>query len=372
MTLSFLLPDLGEGLQEATIAQWHVTSGTEVALDQVVCSVETAKSLIDITAPCAATITHLHAKAGETIAVNAALFSYSETNPGLEETTASPIKTSSKPTSQTQCDPDLQIISEQKSFIPSVPRARKLADEYKIDLADVISWSKKDMVSVSCVEEYIKQHPTNKTSAEPKHFPVQEALKNHTHMAWQQAVQTVVMDEFDITPWFKQKNINWVILQALCALWSDNPKIFSRVSDDQKTLHVPAKFHVAMPVYRGTYTQIVLLHDVDKMTEASFSQSLQAIKDDQASSHEDYSQAHTILSNVGAFGGRFATPLCIPPLLSTIAVGKASLRPAVVDGEVKPRFLLPLSLGCDHRYVEGAEMITALQSIGRYLSTFLA
>ncbi|HEV7394709.1 MAG TPA: biotin/lipoyl-containing protein, partial [Burkholderiales bacterium] len=47
----FKLPDLGEGLQEAEIVQWHVKAGDAVKTDQPMVSVETAKAIVDIPAP---------------------------------------------------------------------------------------------------------------------------------------------------------------------------------------------------------------------------------------------------------------------------------------------------------------------------------
>lgn len=47
----FKLPDLGEGLQEAEIVEWHVKAGDSVRADQRLVSVETAKALVDIPAP---------------------------------------------------------------------------------------------------------------------------------------------------------------------------------------------------------------------------------------------------------------------------------------------------------------------------------
>ena len=47
----FKLPDLGEGLQEAEIVEWHVKAGEAVKADQLLVSVETAKAIVDIPAP---------------------------------------------------------------------------------------------------------------------------------------------------------------------------------------------------------------------------------------------------------------------------------------------------------------------------------
>lgn len=74
----FMLPDLGEGLAEATIVTWSVAVGDEVTRNQTIAEVETAKALVELPSPRAGRITALHAAEGETLAVGAPLI-------GLEE-----------------------------------------------------------------------------------------------------------------------------------------------------------------------------------------------------------------------------------------------------------------------------------------------
>jgi 2-oxoisovalerate dehydrogenase E2 component (dihydrolipoyl transacylase) len=69
----FLLPDLGEGLEEAQLVQWLVAEGDTVTLNQPLCQVETAKALVDIPSPYAGTVTAFHAQPGATVAVGAPL-----------------------------------------------------------------------------------------------------------------------------------------------------------------------------------------------------------------------------------------------------------------------------------------------------------
>ena len=60
----FLLPDLGEGLPEAEIVQWHVAEGDAVVLNQTIAEVETAKAIVEIPSPHAGVVRSLHAAAG--------------------------------------------------------------------------------------------------------------------------------------------------------------------------------------------------------------------------------------------------------------------------------------------------------------------
>ena len=66
MIAEFRLPDLGEGLPEAEIVQWHVSEGDTVALNQTIAEVETAKAIVEIPSPYAGTVQGLHAAAGDT------------------------------------------------------------------------------------------------------------------------------------------------------------------------------------------------------------------------------------------------------------------------------------------------------------------
>ncbi|MEW1951400.1 dihydrolipoamide acetyltransferase family protein [Pseudarthrobacter sp902506025] len=71
----FLLPDLGEGLTEAELVSWHVAVGDEIAVDQPIAEVETAKSAVEVPSPYAGIVAELHGRPGETIDVGKPLIS---------------------------------------------------------------------------------------------------------------------------------------------------------------------------------------------------------------------------------------------------------------------------------------------------------
>lgn len=71
----FPLPDVGEGLTEAEIVSWRVKPGDQVAVNQIVCEIETAKSLVELPSPFQGTVEALLAKEGDTVAVGAPIIS---------------------------------------------------------------------------------------------------------------------------------------------------------------------------------------------------------------------------------------------------------------------------------------------------------
>src|SRR5918999_4555711 len=72
----FKLPDLGEGLQEAEIVEWHVKAGDTVKTDQPMVSVETAKAIVDIPAPYDGKITRLYGNKGDIAHIGAPLVAF--------------------------------------------------------------------------------------------------------------------------------------------------------------------------------------------------------------------------------------------------------------------------------------------------------
>src|SRR5882757_5858862 len=73
---TFKLPDLGEGLAEAEILEWHVKPGDHVLVDQPMVSVETAKAVVEVPVPFSGTVTALHAAVGDIVATGASLIDF--------------------------------------------------------------------------------------------------------------------------------------------------------------------------------------------------------------------------------------------------------------------------------------------------------
>ena len=76
MNAEFRLPDLGEGLTEAEVIQWMVAPGDQVALNQTLAEVETAKAVVELPSPYEGIVAALHAEAGQTVAVGAPLIEF--------------------------------------------------------------------------------------------------------------------------------------------------------------------------------------------------------------------------------------------------------------------------------------------------------
>ncbi len=81
---TFYLPDLGEGLPDATVVEWHVKVGDNIKLDAPLCAMETAKAVVDVPSPYTGKVTKLHGAPGDVIETGAALADF-EPDPNVKQ-----------------------------------------------------------------------------------------------------------------------------------------------------------------------------------------------------------------------------------------------------------------------------------------------
>ncbi|OBI37760.1 dihydrolipoamide acetyltransferase family protein [Mycobacterium colombiense] len=127
---SFRVPDLGEGLEEVTVTQWHVAVGDDVELNQVLCTVETAKAEVEIPSPYAGRIVETNGAEGDVIDVGAVLLRIDTASSGGD-----------LPSAETEVPTlvgygaDSGIDASRRTTRPlAAPPVRKLAKELMVDL----------------------------------------------------------------------------------------------------------------------------------------------------------------------------------------------------------------------------------------------
>jgi len=80
-------------------------------------------------------------------------------------------------------------------------------------------------------------------------------------------------------------------------------------------------------------------------------------------SPDDLLGATFVLSNVGVFAGRYATPIIIPPMVAILAVGRINEKVVSEQGKISVHKQLPLSLTVDHRVITGGEAARFLSAL---------
>lgn len=119
-THEFRLPDLGEGLTESEIVEWHVAVGDRVTLNQTLADVETAKAVVQLPSPFAGVVAALHAEPGTTVQVGAPIVSIEvASDAALESSAATEPPAAEAPAAQAAPAPTASAAAVAESEAPS-------------------------------------------------------------------------------------------------------------------------------------------------------------------------------------------------------------------------------------------------------------
>jgi pyruvate dehydrogenase E2 component (dihydrolipoamide acetyltransferase) len=128
--------------------------------------------------------------------------------------------------------------------------------------------------------------------------------------------------------------------------------------------------HLGIATDTDNGLMVPVMRDADRLGVLEISRSISALADaarNRTASREQLVGSTFTISNVGSHAGRFATPIINYPEVGILAVGRGREGMVVNKGSFRVGLLLPLSLACDHRVVDGAAAALALAEIIRLL-----
>ncbi|TVS03736.1 MAG: 2-oxo acid dehydrogenase subunit E2 [Phycisphaerales bacterium] len=196
------------------------------------------------------------------------------------------------------------------------------------------------------------------------------------------AVHFTVMDEADVTALDdlrrrlaaeSGRKLSFLpfIASAVCrALSGPYGALNARVDDERDEIVQHEAVHLGIATDTDSGLMVPVLRDADRADVFTLSDqiaTLAATARDRSIPREQLTGSTFTISNVGSHAGRFATPVINYPEVGIIAVGKAYDGVVVRDGQPMVAKLMPLSLACDHRVVDGATAALCLAEIVRLL-----
>lgn len=355
----FKLPDLGEGLQEAEIVQWHVSVGDEVAVDQPMVSVETAKAVVEIPAPYGGIVASFFVKPGEIAHLGAPLIGFEGEDTSTQSTTVV-----GRVESSGQVLAQQSIASTATAGIKATPAVRALARKRNIDLA---------MVSPTGADGLITAADVERAAQDLAGLGPQEALRGVRRsmaqsmtLAHAEVAAVTVMDDADIEAWKPGVRVMPRLVRALVAGVRAEPGLNAWYDSKQVGRHVIEKIDLGIAVDSADGLFVPVLRNVGALAARELEQSLgRLIEATQARRvpPEDLRGNTITLSNFGTIAGRYASPVVVPPTVAILGAGR--VRDAVVaqHRQAVVHRVLPLSLTFDHRCVTGGEAARFLAAV---------
>ncbi|MDR3477301.1 MAG: dihydrolipoamide acetyltransferase family protein [Gammaproteobacteria bacterium] len=366
---TFNLPDLGEGLADAEIREWHVKVGDEVKVDQPLVCMETAKAVVEVPSPQAGRISQLHGNPGDVIATGAPLVEFDNaegTAPAKEKDRGSVVGSLEESTQRLdESDVIIGNTKQQTAGVKAMPAVRALAKQMHVDLNAVKPSGPQGQITAEDVKNAANQKGGTIGVAETLHG-VRRAMANVMTQSHQEIVPVTLIDDADITDFPKGTDITARLIQAMIAGIKAEPALNAWYDGKALERRLFAEINIGLAIDSEEGLFVPVLKDVAKSDPKVWREQIETFKKSVASRTVSPSELHgaTItLTNFGMIAGRYATPIVVPPMVSILGCGKIREAAIVYNGKIEARRIAPLSLTFDHRSVTGGEASRFLAAV---------
>lgn len=378
---TFRLPDLGEGLAEAEILEWHVKPGDQVLADQPMVSVETAKSVVEVPVPCSGTVTALHAAAGDIVATGAPLIDFdSGTVVGSMPTAAeSDLLETAAPVARR---------ADGHARIRALPAARAVAERLGLPLEALAGSGAGGAITLDDVlahaglaaagarsgavprpaadgEERPELRLPDGAVWEPLRGP-RRAMARSMSASHAEVPLSTVCDDADIHAWTRAGDYMLRLMRAMIAAWRVEPALNAWYDPAANARALLGRIHLAIAVDTPHGLIVPVVRDIQDKTAAELKK---AVAEQKRAAHqrevppEDLRDFTLMLSNFGTLAGRYGAPLVVPPAVAILGAGKVRIDAVAADGGLAAHARMPLSLSFDHRCITGGEACRFLAAV---------
>ncbi|QIP16009.1 2-oxoglutarate dehydrogenase complex dihydrolipoyllysine-residue succinyltransferase [Spirosoma aureum] len=404
------VPAVGESVTEVTIASWSKKDGDQVALDEVLCELESDKATFELPAEAAGTL-RIVAQAGETLPIGA-LIAKIETGAATAQPVATPQPAQPAPAAQPAA-PAEAVSNGQNGYAahyPS-PAAAKILDEKGVSAQQVQGTGVGGRVTK---EDALKASPAPVQPAAPAAQPAPPAqpavakpaapapvvagergqrrekmtslrrtiarrlvaVKNETAML-------TTFNEVDMKPImdlrnkykdkFKEKHgvglgFMSFFTKAICAALKEFPAVNAQIDGDSIIYNDFCDVSIAVSTERGLVVPVI--RNAEKLSFAQIEKEigrLAGLARDNKLTIEQMTGGTFTITNGGTFGSMLSTPIINAPQSAILGMHNIVERPVVVNGEIVIRPIMYVALSYDHRIIDGKESVSFLVRVKQIL-----
>ena len=384
----FALPDVGEGLTEGEILVWHVKVGDVVTVNQPLVEIETAKAAVELPCPFAGIVTELHAQPGEVVPVGSPIVS-------ITGAAALHQRESVLVGYGVRHGGEPRRRARRATAAPRAkPIVRKLAKDLGVDLAELTGSghdgvvTREDVLGATRAMQTTPEQFDLIATGEPVAVRgVQRAMAEAMVLSAFSAPHVTVWVDVDMTMTAglvrRMRSHSafidlhptdlTIVSAALVRVAREHPRINATWVDGPDspviTEHAHVNLGLAADTARGLLVPVV--RDADRLSLVELARAQKAVIDTAragASTPSDLTGSTVTLTNIGVFGVDGGTPIINPGESAILAMGRIIDKPWVVEGEVRVRPIMQLSLSFDHRVCDGAQGSRALAGVVAFLA----
>ncbi len=417
------MPDIGEGIAEVELVEWHVKEGDAVVEDQVLADVMTDKATVEIPSPVHGKVIALGGKVGEVMAVGSELIRLEVEGAGNVAEGAAPAKERApapaaapkaapapapvpkpapapvptpapKPAPPPIAAPVARRAPGEKPI--ASPAVRRRAWELGIELQfvpgsgpagrimheDLDAYLARGGAAVTHGARYVERNDEQQIQV----IGLRRRIAEKMQEAKRRIPHFTYVEEIDVTDlealrgklndaYAKERGkltLLPFLMRAIVLALHEYPMVNARFDDDAGVVTRYGAVHLGI----ATQTDAGLMVPVVRHAEARdlWSSAVEIARLAEAAraakaTRDELTGSTITITSLGALGGIVTTPVINYPEVAIVGVGRIVERPVIRDGAIVARKLMNLSSSFDHRVVDGAHAAEFVQKMRGYLET---
>jgi 2-oxoglutarate dehydrogenase E2 component (dihydrolipoamide succinyltransferase) len=411
MSIEVKIPALGESITSGVLSAWHKQNGDAVSDGEALFTLETDKISTEVPAPGAGKI-EIRVDAGQEVKIGqvVALLDPTVAAPAGSATPSSTDQPSGLKASRADLEPGKELAAPDFMPVGSHPIAsgslppsvRRIAEEEKVNLADVTGTGKRGQVTKSDLVQYLESKSVSpgvrpesdapKQSApipvtpaliasmdrttRRKMTPLRRKIAAQLVLAQQNAAMLTTFNECDMSAVMKLRSqyqetfqkrhgvklgFMSFFLKAVVEALIEVPAVNARIDGDDLVENHYYDIGVAVGTERGLVVPVV--RDAEKKNFAELEKEVAAYGKkarDGKLQLDDLTGGVFTITNGGIYGSLLSTPILNPPQSGILGMHKIQHRPVLIGEEIVARPMMYLALSYDHRVVDGKEAVTFL------------
>ncbi|WP_217577034.1 dihydrolipoamide acetyltransferase family protein [Mesorhizobium sp. GbtcB19] len=417
------LPDVGEGVAEAELVEWHVKVGDLVREDTVLAAVMTDKATVEIPSPVDGEILWLGAEIGDTVAIGSPIVRLKVAGEGNVKAAAEAAPEVKAPAEPVEAKPALAAAkaapkpaeapkataapkATRPGSVSGAPRAegekplaspavRLRAKEAGIDLRQVAGSGPAGRISHEDIDAFVARGPqtaratglARKDGVEDiKVVGLRRKIAEKMSLAKSRIPHITYVEEIDVTSLEelratlnKEKRSDRpkltllpFLMRAMVKAIAEQPNLNALFDDDSGIIHQHEGIHIGIAAQtpNGLVVPVVKHAEARDLWDsaAEVNRLADAAKTGTAT-REELSGSTITITSLGAMGGVATTPVINYPEVAIVGVNKMMVRPVWDGTQFIPRKMMNLSSSFDHRVIDGWDAAVFVQRIKALLET---
>lgn len=404
------IPDIG-GATDVEVIEILVNVGDVVKKDQALITLEGDKATMDIPSPFEGKVQSIALNLGDKVAKGNLILVMdliqmdNAAKPLYPPVTLTETVTAELPKTANYVQEAVMDIVPSGSLIAAGPSVRRMARELGVNLDEVSGSARKNRITKEDIQNFVKTRLRKKPESGGFSMPqaavidfskfgeietrplnkIKRLTGLNVHRSWITIPHVTQFDEADITDLetFRKSEaertpqvdykltllafVTKVVSKALMQF----PQFNASLDASGENLILKQFYNIGIAVETPNGLVVPVIKKVDQLSVVDIAREMAVLSKkarDKGLMPADMNGGCFTISSLGGIGGTAFTPIVNSPEVAILGLSRSSIKPVYLQGEFKPRLMIPLSLSYDHRVIDGAEAAR----FTRYLADSLA